>query len=218
VRTRQYRRIEKAIAAHDRGGIWERWCYGRLLLVDDEKTTPAGNLRHGVLDKLIAASARDGLKLNESEIQRRLRAGRAYPTEEQIRELLTQLGGPNPSPVTDFETWTGLWRAGFPPVPAPEEARPYDPRETNELVSQQASSGARLLEHAVQGSLFPRDDDTLAEAGRWMVAQDELTARFVAAGDRRHEEYSALVKAANGDLTKTVGEAKALLAEADGAS
>ena len=89
-----YERRERAIAAADAGSIRERWEYGRLLLVDDAMTTPAGNLRHGVLAGLIAAAVRAGRKVSDREIRRRVQCGRAYPCESQIGQALA-----------DFENW-----------------------------------------------------------------------------------------------------------------
>ena len=58
MRYARYLRYEKNIAASDKGGILERWSYGPRLLEDDTATTPAGNLRHGVLAKLVGNAQR----------------------------------------------------------------------------------------------------------------------------------------------------------------
>jgi hypothetical protein len=68
-----YGRREKSIAASDFGSIRRRWEYGRALMVDDAKTTKGGNLKNGVLDKLVAAARRQGIRnVGRREIQYRL--------------------------------------------------------------------------------------------------------------------------------------------------
>jgi hypothetical protein len=51
----QYTNQERAIAAADSGSIRQRWMYGLRLLADQDKLAPAGGLRHGVTDALMAA-------------------------------------------------------------------------------------------------------------------------------------------------------------------
>lgn len=121
MRMTRYLRMEKNIAASDTGGILERWRFGRRLLMDDKATTPRGNLRHGVMAKLIADAQASGYKINEREIQRRLQAARTYLAEAQIRQLLT-----------DFRTWDDLLNAGFPSIEMPPDAEIYDPRDADE--------------------------------------------------------------------------------------
>lgn len=215
--SRPYITREKAISAADTGTIRERWEYGRQLLVDDARTTPAGNLRrNGVLDGLVRAALKiratrsstsryEGMK---REIQYRLQVARAYPTEGQIRHV-----------VSDFESWHDLIAAGFPPYPAAEGERPYDPRTTREIERAHDRSGASILPEALeQRALFERfgDDTTLAALQRYADEQSELTARFAARCEDRHAYLDALVKAVNGDLSRTYGEARAALAGPDG--
>ncbi len=204
MRTERYKRIEQAIAASDSGGIWERWRYGRRLLCDAEATTVNGHLQHGVAERLIRTAARSGRKLSEREIQRRIQCARSYPTESQIRQLLT-----------DFGTWDEVINGGFPPYPAAEGERPYNPLETDELRSQNDDRGRRLIEHSwYVETLFDHLDKetvTLAEMTRYAEEQDEITARFAAAGVKRHFMLDELIKAVNGDLTKTWAEAERAL-------
>jgi hypothetical protein len=205
VRYERYRRIENAITASDKGGIWERWRYGRRLLCDDQATTPNGNLQHGVLDRLIRGAARSGGKLSEREIQRRVQCGRTYPAESQIRRA-----------ATDFETWRDLYQASFPDYEADPDERPYDPRETDELARGNDARGKRLMESASYGQdLFGALDQslTLAEVQRWLDEQDEITARYKDIGQRRRLAFAELAKAVNGDLSKTLAEAEWALDE-----
>ena len=172
MRYERYRRIEQAVAASDSGGIWERWRYGRRLLCDAEATTPNGNLQHGVLDKLKRGAARSHRKLSDREIQYRLQCARAYPKESQIR-----------SAAADFESWRELCDAGFPPIQAAGDERPYNPLETDELRQQSDRRGARLIERAgYDESLFDHFEKTatLAEIKIWADEQDEITAIIVA--------------------------------------
>lgn len=198
MRYERYKRIESAVAASDSGGIWERWRFGRRLLCDDEATTPAQHLQHGRLAWLIERAARSGWKISEREIQWRLQCGRAYPTEAQIRNA-----------ITDFRTWLALIQAGFPAYEAPEGARPYNPLETEELASQNEGRGKQLLEQGQYegGGLFPADTygpkSTLAELGRYAEEMAELTARFAARDDDRRMYLDSLIKAVNGDMSAT---------------
>ncbi|MGH7426251.1 MAG: hypothetical protein ACREJP_08790 [Candidatus Methylomirabilales bacterium] len=207
MRTSRYGKIEKDIVAHDGGSIWERWRYGRLLLVDDTATTAAGNLQHGVLARLITVAERNGIKVSEREIRYRVQCARTYPTRDQIGKVIADLG-----------TWFDLIQARFPEYPAPEDARPYDPRETQELLKDHDSQGARLLAHAQNQVLFDSFDPTtttLAELARWTDEQDEITARFVAIGLKRRQHLADLTKVAHGDTSMTWAEAERLLAEGD---
>ena len=65
MRTRQYTRQERAIAAADVGGIRERWLYGLRVLRDPSAVSAGGGLKHGVTEQLIAAAAKAGVKLSD---------------------------------------------------------------------------------------------------------------------------------------------------------
>jgi len=137
VKISRYRSIEREIASHDGGTILARWRYGRLLLVDDTATTPAGNLRHGVAEQLIADAVHAGKKLSEREIRYRLQAGRAYPSEAQIGTV-----------CADFETWYDLRLANFPPTEAQQVAALPD--ETFEAyLADTRTAGAEVTTAAV---------------------------------------------------------------------
>lgn len=199
-----YARLEKTIAAADAGSIRQRWHYGRLLLVDEGATTPAGNLRHGINARLIDAAARAGRKLSEREIRYRLQCGKTYPCESQIG-----------SAAADFDSWRSLCDAGFPPYPAAEGERPFDPRTTRDI--ERSQRGRNILPDGwEQAALFERfdDDATLAALKRYMDEQDELTARFQQRGADRRTYFGQLLKAVDGDLSKTYGEARAALENA----
>ncbi len=203
MRATPYTKREKAIIAADSGSIRERWEYGRLLLVDDTATTPAGNLRNGVLGRLITGSAKAGRVASRREIQWRLRAARTYPTLPQLRSIASQ-----------YESWWALVRSGFPSVTADEAERPYDPRTTRELMKEHERAGADILpEPWEQTALFEKFEDTatLAEMERYATGQAELTARFAAKSDQRLAYLAELIKAVRGDLTATYGQARAAL-------
>ena len=203
MRLSPYTSAEKAIAAADAGSIRQRWEYGRRLLVDDTKTTPAGNLRHGAVAELLRAALKIGRKLSEREIRYRIQCARTYPTASQIG-----------SAAADFESWRALCDAGFPPYPAAEDERPYDPRTTRDLAKAHARSGADILPAPwEQRGLFERfaDDTTLAAMQRYAEEQAELNDRFARRSDERFAYLGALVKAVDGDLSKTYGAARAAL-------
>lgn len=199
---RPYTAREKASGAADTGTIRQRWEYGRLLLVDDTATTPAGNLRHGVLATLRKAALKADRKVSDREIQYRMQAARAYPTEVQIAQA-----------SADFDCWWDLIRAAFPPYDTPRGERSYDPRSTRELA---VAHGRDILPGPPfeQESLFARfdDDSTLAAMRRYAEEQQELTARFAARCEERTAYVHALIKAVDGDETKTWTEARAALA------
>lgn len=205
MRYARYLRYEKNIAASDTGGILERWSYGRRLLEDDTATTPAGNLKHGVLAKLIGNAGASGYKIHEREIQRRLQCGRTYQTEAQIRHA-----------VSDFETWHDLAAAGFPAVEVSEDAEPFDPRDADE----KARDAARILaRNAEQGNgsqlslfeYFPDDrfDETatLADLAKYASEMAELTERFAQRDRERFAYLNRLIAAVNGDMAATWAEA-----------
>lgn len=218
MRFAEYGRIERAISASDSGGIYERWRYGRRLLCDAKMTTPAGNFRHHVLEKLIRAS---GGKLTEREIQRRLQCGRTYPRQSQIRQLLT-----------DFRTWDQVINSGFPPYDGDPDELPYNPLETKELVKQHETQGDRLSEDGQyeggglvpwddtdEGALIPRDtfpDSTpMREVDRWANEELELASRHADRAHKRRRYVDSLIKAINGDLNATLREAEHRLHHGD---
>lgn len=208
MRYARYLRLEKNISASDRGGVLERWSYGRRLIEDDTATTPAGNLKHGVLGRLINHAAARGYKIGEQEIQRRMRAARTYETEAQIREVLT-----------DFATWDELARAGFPPVEAPAGAEPYDPRDADERARDAARALTRRTgqdsEQIALFDYFPDDrfteTSTLEELAKYAEEMACLTERY-ARHDRERADYlQRLIRAAGGDMSVTWEDAQQAL-------
>lgn len=222
MRLGEYGRIEREISASGNGTIWHRWRYGRRMLCDLEITTPNGYFRHGVIEKLITAS---GGKLSERELQRRIQCGRAYPMRSQIRRALDTFG-----------SWADLYNAGFPAYESDEDELPYNPLKTDELIVQHKTTADRLTEDGQydgggivsredaeegdgevakqpeEGALIPRDtfpDTTpLSELARWAEQELELARRYGVMADRRARYIAALVKAANGDLNVTLGDAE----------
>jgi hypothetical protein len=212
MRYARYLRLEKYIAASDTGGIIERWKYGRRLLEDDTATTPNGNLKHGVLAKLVAQAVASGYEIAEREIQRRLQCARTYPAETQICRAADR-----------FRVWSELYNAGFPPVEAPPDELPFDPRDADERARDAARELAR---HASAGDAqltlfdyFPDDRfteiSTLGELAKYAAEMAELTERFRQRDEERAEYLGSLIEAVSGDLSKTWAEAQAAL---DGAA
>lgn len=209
MRYARYLRLERYIAASDTGGIIERWKYGRRLLEDDTATTPAGNLKHGVLAKLIGNAAAQGFKLSEREVQYRLQAGRAYRTEVEIRTA-----------GADFRDWTELRTAGFPAVEAPADAELFDPRDADERARDTARELARRSQVGREAQLalfdyFPDDrfdeTSTLAELMKYGAEMAELTQRYVQRDRERAAYLQRLIDAVGGDLSKTWAEADAVM-------
>lgn len=207
MKTTQYVRQERSIAAADTNGIRERWLWGLRILRDPEAMTESGkSLRHGVTEQLIAAAARFGLKLNDREIRYRIQAARTYKTEAEIGTA-----------CADFETWFDLRQAGFPTYETPDGEPLADHRTEGERANDRASALARLALDAVQPSLFPLNrfeptEVTLKELRDYTDEMSEMTARFVEHDVQRRQYLGQLIDAAGGDESKTWMEAAHLLA------
>lgn len=211
MRTAQYARIERAIAAGEANTTRERWLWGLRILHDPEAIAPSGrSLRHGVAEQLIATAGvnRKGKsRLSEREIQWRLRCAREYPTESQIR-----------SAVSDFDSWHDLVAAGFPAYEAPEGEPPADYR--NEREKRRERNRAMADVDSDQEALFPLADFEPAETPLKVLKEyteemAELTARF-AERDRKRQAYlNRLIDAADGDLSMTWEQARERLAPED---
>ena len=200
MKTTQYVRQEKAIAAADSGGIRERWMFGLRLLRDPEVISSTGkSLRHGVADQLIAAAKSNHMTISAREIQRRIQCARTYPTEAQIRQVLA-----------DFGTWFELHSAGFPPYEAPEGEPLADHRTETERERDWARALLDLI--GEQGALFPLDQfdpvtTTLKELDDYTGQMEALTARFRARDQRRRAYVDSLVAAAGDDMSMSWQEA-----------
>ncbi len=208
MRYTRYLRLEKNIAASDTGGILERWRFGRRLLEDGKATTPNGNLRHGVLARLIAEASESGYKLSEREIQWRLKCARTYLTEAQIR-----------SSTSDFANWTDLVSAGFPAVEVSDDGEPYDPRDADEKWRDfRNEQQRRAAENAGQAALFELpthfSHDTFSprtRVGDLIATCDEserMTANYAKRDTERRAYVTELEKAAGGNLDMTWYEAE----------
>jgi len=207
----RYLRLERHIAASDTGGIIERWRFGSRLLADDKMTTPAGNLRHGALAKLLAEAKADGYRITEQEIQRRLKCARAYRSEAEIRES-----------AHGFKNWDELARAGFPPVQVTlgADTDPFDPRDPDEKRRDAARELARIAEEESGGQLplfayFPADQfgflSTLAELRKYAEESAEWTERHARKDKERFDYLRRLLSAVGGDENATWEQAQAAL-------
>lgn len=205
-----YRSMEKKIAASDSGGIFERWKYGHALLADPDKTTENGNLRHGVLAKLIGAAAKADVKLSEREVRYRIQCARAYQTEAEIGTA-----------GADFEDWTSLREAGFPPVEAPEGAEPYDPRtDAQKLRDARAEIERRKAANPHQAGLWDWDPpqkfggdehgprSTIKDLESACDRSEDWTARMAVIDAERRSYVEDLKTAAGGDVDMTWYEAE----------
>jgi hypothetical protein len=101
-----YLKLEKSIAADERGGIMHRWRYGRELL---KAKAGRRQLPHGLVTELIVDATRAGLKLSEREIRRRVQCASVYESEAKVGQALA-----------DFGSWSALAEAGFPMVEVDE--------------------------------------------------------------------------------------------------
>jgi len=192
----QYLRIERAIAAAAANDIRERWLWGLRLLRDPDAFSPGSTqLKPGRADELVRAAKAAGLKLTDREIRYRLQCARAYPAESQIRNA-----------GAEFEDWTSLRAAGFPPFESEAGEPPADHRTDVERQRDHARALTDIL--GEQAALFPLADfepteTPLKDLKAYAEEMAELTARFRKRDDERREYLEALIDAADGDLSTT---------------
>lgn len=204
MKTAQYVRQERAIAASAVNDIRQRWLWGLRLLRDTDAFAPGSSqLRPGQADELIRSAKAAGLRLSEREIQYRLRCARAYPTEAQIAHA-----------CAEFEDWSSLRAAGFPAFDAPEGAELADHRTEDERRRDHARAIADVF--GEQGTLFPLSDfepvtTTLKDLVVYATEMSELTARFAKRDQDRWAYLNRLVEAAGADLSVTWADAHARL-------
>lgn len=199
MKTTQYVRIERDIAADAKNDIRKRWLWGLRVLNDSDAFAPGSTqLRPGRADELVRAAKAAGFRLTVREIQYRLQCARAYPYESQIAHASSQ-----------FEDWTELRAAGFPAVEVPEGEHPADWRNDAERRRDLARSLAESGEmNSDQLALFPLDryeptEATLKDLQEYAAQMADLTARFAAKDKERADYVATLVEAADGDLSVT---------------
>lgn len=196
MKTTQYVRIERAISAAAKNDIHERWIWGLRLLRDPDAFAPGSSqLKPGRAEELIRSAKAAGFKLSEREIRYRVQCARAYPTESQIRHA-----------GAEFEDWSSLRAAGFPPYDAEPGEPPADHRTDAERQRDHARALTDLL--GEQGTLFPLQDFEPTETPLKILAayaeeMAELTARFQKRDRERRAYLDALITAAGGDLSVT---------------
>jgi hypothetical protein len=196
VKTTQYIRIERAISAAATSDIRERWFWGLRLLRDPDAFAPGSTqLKPGRADELIRSAKAAGLTLSEREIRYRIQCARAYPTDSQIRHA-----------CAEFEDWSGLRAAGFPPFDPEDGELPADHRTDAERQRDHARALTDLL--GEQGTLFPVADfepheTPLKDLKAYAEEMAELTARFRKRDEERRAYLETLIEAADGDLSIT---------------
>lgn len=203
MRTTQYVRIERAIAATAKNDIRDRWLWGLRVLNDPDLFAPGSTqLKPGRADELIRAAKAAGLTLSEREIRYRIQCARAYPYESQIRHA-----------GAEFEDWSSLRAAAFPTFGPEEGERPADWRNETERARARAQALADVGEMTSdQLALFPLDryeptESSLKELADYASDMAELTARFAAKDKERADYLDVLIVAAGGDLSVTWGDA-----------
>jgi hypothetical protein len=200
MKTAQYIRQEKAIHAATTNDIRQRWLYGLRLLRDVEAFAPGSSqLRPGWSDELVKSAKANNLKLSAREIRYRLQAARAYKTDSQIRQA-----------AAEFDTWTALIAADFPPFESDPDEPPADHRTDDEKKRDAARRLAEIV--GEQGSLFPLDqfEPTQAEIKdlrAYAEQMAELTERFAKRDKERLAYVDELAEAAGGDESMTWQEA-----------
>lgn len=201
MKTTQFVRQEKAIAAADKGGVRERWLWGLRLLRNPEAYAEGSTqLKPGRAEELIKAAQAAGLKLSASEIRYRLQCARAYPTEAGFAKALA-----------NFETWSAFIKANFPGFEVSPDEPPADHRTKTERDHDRARALLDLI--GKQAALFPLSDfepvtTTLKELQEHTVEMEELTARFAERDAKRRAYLESLIAAADGDLSMTWQDAQ----------
>lgn len=202
----QYTRQEQKIATADGGGIRQRWLYGLRLIRDPKRMSEGGGgLKHGATAALIEDARKLGIELSRREIQYRIRCGRTYPTESQMRNA-----------VSHFATWHDLVAAGFPPFEPDEEGEPEADHRTDaeraaaakaELRRQFGPNGGdpQLEIHLAQ---FPADrfdpkKSTLKDLLAHAEDMERMTAGYHETDKRRREYLNELLEAVDDDLSAT---------------
>jgi hypothetical protein len=111
------------------------------------------------------------------------------------------------------------------PYEGEEDELPYNPLDTEELVKQHGTEEGRRDEDSryEDGGLYPRgecgteaiiprdtygDNTPLHEVDRWTDEELELAARHTGRAEKRRRYVDSLIKAVNGDLNATLGEAE----------
>lgn len=172
-----YLKLEQQIASGERGSILRRWRYGRNLM---DAKAGRKQLPEGMLDDLVKAADKVGLKLSRQEIQRRLRCAETYRDDRQVRQAADALG-----------SWSALVNAGFPKVESDE------PEDT-----EAAGVSTAAPDEYEQLSLIPGLAPTLSVAGRKIPLADATVADIAAYRDmyaQIHTNYGkrlALIEAA----------------------
>ncbi|MGH3921854.1 MAG: hypothetical protein ACRDTT_03080 [Pseudonocardiaceae bacterium] len=184
MKTTQYLKLERRIAVGERGGILDRWRYGRALL---DAKAGRRQLPHGMVADLIKAAERAGLTLSEREIRRRVQCAEAYDSEAKVGHA-----------VADFGTWRDLAEAGFPPV----EGRGYDPDELDAEGLTDAPDSWEQLQLDIPGL-----KEVISVRGRKVPlvrGEDGATvadvAAYVAMCEEKHDNFGKTVEQARQSL------------------
>lgn len=194
---------ERRVKAADGDGITRRIQAGAALLANPHLVTAAGHLRHGAAEIIARALAAAGQQeVPAWELRDRLQAARTYQTGPQIAWAATRFG-----------SWTALREARFPAAPA--DAQPALVTEDGTAVDPDAVPVQPPLDGfpavlAVGGALVPLAAVPLSAVAAWCRSSERWTAGHARADDRRRAELDRLTAAAGGDLSMTVGQARAL--------
>jgi len=195
-----YLKLDRQIAASDRGGIVPRWKYGRELLA-----ARAGRkgLPHGMAADLIQAAQKIGIKLSDAEIRYRLQCAEAYDTEAK---LVTA--------VTSFGSWTALRDAGFPPADAPADESDF--AELGVLNGPPDTWTGMQLTFDVPGwpeaigvrkQKIPLTDATVTDGRQWIEDFRERHANYGKTLATAEASWAAIEEASGGDDEMTIAQA-----------
>jgi hypothetical protein len=175
-------RLERHIAAGERGGIMDRWEYGREVL---KAKAGRRQLPHGMIADLVKMAASVGTEISEQEIQRRIRCATVYDSEAKVRQALTEFG-----------SWSALVNAGFPAVEVDEirsAAAEFDDPEDDEPEYEQLTliPGAPEVLR-IRGRSVKLDEATLAEFRAYCEQSAEITANFAKRDAQLWAAYRAM--------------------------
>lgn len=200
MKTSPYLKLERRIASDERGGILQRWRFGRQLL---DAKTGRKQLPHGLIDAVIKAAERAGLKLSEREIQYRLKCAEAYETEAEVRTACADLG-----------SWSDLREAGFPSVES------YGPDEIDSAGLGTAPDEWEQMQFeipglrsaiSVRGRQVPlvkgEEGATVADVAAYLEMCEQKHESFGKTVDRIRESLSTMREGADGDDATNAVEA-----------
>lgn len=201
MKTTQYVRQEKAIAAGPSEDMRRRWIWGLRLVRDPDAFAPGSSqLKKGRADELVAAHKAAGLNFSATEMRLRIQCARTYQTESEFNRMLL-----------NFRSWRAVCDAGFPAY----ERDPDEPLADHRTDAERKHDhGRALLDHiGDQGAFFPLSDfepitTTVKEMRVYAEAMVAMASSFHEHAKERLAYVDQLSEAVDGDESVTWQDAQ----------